>query len=261
MNYCVILLAAGLGTRLKPFTSKYPKCLAPIQGRPLLDYWLHSDLCLNAKRVFINTFYQATHVQKFLEMISHNNVVEISESSLKGTMGSLRDIVTEFKLNEDLLVVAHADNFLSKDGYLELFASLKAMDLAGGTVFHGFDVSDISGKGIFEIDENTGALSGFVERPAHSLSNNANAAIYFFPPAVITKLLRIYEPEKSEIVEYIPKLISTASYRHIKNGVIDIGTMPSLMASQILGFGRSLNQAEKLFFDQINRQFESLKAI
>nr|HPJ97492.1 NTP transferase domain-containing protein [Syntrophales bacterium] len=34
-----LLLAAGLGTRLQPLTRDIPKCLIPIDGRPLLEYW------------------------------------------------------------------------------------------------------------------------------------------------------------------------------------------------------------------------------
>ncbi|MCS5609948.1 MAG: sugar phosphate nucleotidyltransferase, partial [Candidatus Poribacteria bacterium] len=35
-----ILLAAGVGERLRPFTNLLPKCLMPINGVPLLEYWL-----------------------------------------------------------------------------------------------------------------------------------------------------------------------------------------------------------------------------
>ena len=33
-----LLLAAGIGSRLRPVTDTLPKCLVPIHGRPLLDY-------------------------------------------------------------------------------------------------------------------------------------------------------------------------------------------------------------------------------
>ena len=36
-----ILLCAGKGTRLRPLTDNTPKCLMPINNKPLLDYWLH----------------------------------------------------------------------------------------------------------------------------------------------------------------------------------------------------------------------------
>ena len=35
-----LILAGGVGSRLRPVTDAIPKCLIPIEGRPLLDYWV-----------------------------------------------------------------------------------------------------------------------------------------------------------------------------------------------------------------------------
>ena len=52
-----ILLAAGLGTRLRPITDKIPKCLVPINGKPLIDYWLEQLTKAGIEKFLINTHY------------------------------------------------------------------------------------------------------------------------------------------------------------------------------------------------------------
>ena len=41
-NLAALLLAAGIGSRLKPLTNSWPKCLMPIGQKPLLEHWLSS---------------------------------------------------------------------------------------------------------------------------------------------------------------------------------------------------------------------------
>ena len=38
-----LLLSAGEGTRLRPITNNIPKCLVPINGKLLLEYWLENQ--------------------------------------------------------------------------------------------------------------------------------------------------------------------------------------------------------------------------
>ena len=51
-----LLLAGGEGKRLRPLTNKLPKCMMPIQGRPLLDikkyrsYFKSFDKCFLQKK-------------------------------------------------------------------------------------------------------------------------------------------------------------------------------------------------------------------
>ena len=58
-----LLLAAGLGTRLRPITLETPKCLVPIGGEPLLGRWLRQLELAGCEAVLINTHYLADQVR------------------------------------------------------------------------------------------------------------------------------------------------------------------------------------------------------
>ena len=53
------LLAAGLGTRLRPLTDNVPKCMLTIDGRPLLDIWLDSFDRAGVDEVLVNVHHLA----------------------------------------------------------------------------------------------------------------------------------------------------------------------------------------------------------
>ena len=52
-----LLLAAGLGTRLRPLTDDIPKCLVPICGKVLIDHWFELLLSQGVTRILVNTHY------------------------------------------------------------------------------------------------------------------------------------------------------------------------------------------------------------
>ena len=58
-----LLLAGGFGNRLRPITKKIPKCLVPINKKPLLDYWIYNLLSSNFDSLLINTHYLPEEVR------------------------------------------------------------------------------------------------------------------------------------------------------------------------------------------------------
>ena len=52
-----LLLAGGLGTRLKPLTDTVPKCLVEIGGRPLLQFWFDALAAAGVRDAMINTHH------------------------------------------------------------------------------------------------------------------------------------------------------------------------------------------------------------
>ena len=116
MSLNILLLAAGMGSRLKPFTNTVPKCMVPILGRPLLDFWI--ELLCTQKieepigplgKIFINTHYLSQPVVDYITASPHlDKLCTHHEAELLGTAGTLLSLLPHFK-NQTLLV-AHADN-------------------------------------------------------------------------------------------------------------------------------------------------------
>src|SRR5688572_30374554 len=103
-----LLLAGGLGTRLRPLTDRIPKCLVPIHGKPLLEYWLDLLFQGGVETALVNTHYLPEPVRAFVEA-SHwrDRITLVHEDVLLGTGGTvLRN--REF-FGGEAFIVAHAD--------------------------------------------------------------------------------------------------------------------------------------------------------
>ena len=64
-----IILADGLGTRLRPLTDSMPKCLVPIGGRPLLDYWVDTLVDAGIREARVNNHAHADQVRAYVERV------------------------------------------------------------------------------------------------------------------------------------------------------------------------------------------------
>ena len=86
-----LLLAAGLGTRLRPITDSVPKCLVPIRGRPLLGYWFDILFRGGVDRALVNLHYHADAVRSFIPASPWRGRIEtVYEEKLLGTAGTAR---------------------------------------------------------------------------------------------------------------------------------------------------------------------------
>ncbi len=87
-----MILAAGLGTRLRPLTDSRPKALVELSGRTLLEITLSRLRSFGITEVIINVHHFADMVIEYLQ--AHNNFgmrIEISlEENLLGTGGGLK---------------------------------------------------------------------------------------------------------------------------------------------------------------------------
>ena len=110
-----LLLAAGLGTRLRPMTLETPKCLVTIGGEPLMGRWLRQLEQAGCESVLINTHYLADQVKGFLSnwQSTTMSVKTVHEPVLLGTAGTVMANQEFFEGGTGLLI--HADNAMAGD--------------------------------------------------------------------------------------------------------------------------------------------------
>src|SRR5262245_35688837 len=84
-----MLLAAGLGTRLRPLTDHLPKPAVPLLGRPLAHYAIDRLLAAGVTELAANAHHLPAHVARVVRERVPGAVVSI-EAELLGTGGGIR---------------------------------------------------------------------------------------------------------------------------------------------------------------------------
>lgn len=87
-----VIMAGGLGTRLRPLTNKMPKPMLPVGGRPLLERTVEQLRDVGIKQIHITTHYKADKItEHFGDGSSFDAIVHYSyEDQPLGTAGSLK---------------------------------------------------------------------------------------------------------------------------------------------------------------------------
>jgi len=106
-----LVLAGGLGTRMRPLTLHTPKCLIEIAGRPFLDWQLELLAKNGVSRVVLSTGYLGHKIEGYLESHgTHGIAVEVShEKELLGTGGA---IINSLPLLPEEFALVYGDSYL-----------------------------------------------------------------------------------------------------------------------------------------------------
>ncbi len=228
-----ILLAAGLGTRLRPLTNRLPKCLAPIDGKPLLEIWLERLADAGIGGFLINTHYLQDQVTDFVKSSRFRHQITIAEEPvLLGTAGTLW-ANREFLEGADGMLI-HADNYCLAD----LTQLIRAhQDRTPGCVMTmmTFQTSRPETCGVVEVDSQ-GVVTGFHEKVSNPPTTIANAAVYILSREMLSSL-----PEASDLsTEVLPRYVGKIQTYHTPETLIDIGTPESYQqACLIAAYGES----------------------
>ena len=220
-----VLLAAGLGTRLRPLTDTVPKCLVPIKGKPLLDIWIESLLEAGVERILVNLHYKHELVEDHIAKSVYREQVEtVFEQELLGTAGTL---VTnrDFFQGEDGIFI-HADNYSEADlsQLIELHGQRPKSCLM---TMLAFRTDTPQTCGILELDAQN-ILQKMYEKSPENHGNLANAALYILSSELVASVTT----EHDFSTQVIPKLLKRIYVVETDKIYIDIGTPESYQRAQ-----------------------------
>lgn len=246
------LLAAGLGTRLRPLTNTIPKCMVPISGEPLLHWWFSLFSKHGITDVLINLHYLKEKVIDYVGNLgvkveglnfelktpslrhgtqcTHKGYAPpdirlFYEQELLGSAGTIRENADWVRAEKEFLI-AYADNLTNANLTKLLQFHRERNSILTMGLFH----SDYpQACGIASLNEN-GLIIDFVEKPQKPKSDLANAGIYIATPELID-----YIPEGKVVDlghDVLPSLVGKMYGCVIDGYLRDIGTPENYRKAQ-----------------------------
>lgn len=219
-----ILLAAGLGTRLRPITDSIPKCLVPIKGKPLLQIWLESLTKAGVGPFLINTHYLSDQVEAFANKSPFRDQLTLKyEQELLGTAGTLLANIDFFNGEDGMLI--HADNYCLAN-FKQFILAHNMRPIHCNMTMMVFKTDNPSSCGIVELDKNS-IVTSFYEKVNNAPGDLANGAIYILSKELLNELSNSLVNDFS--AEVIPQQLNKIFAYQINTTLVDIGSIQNYL--------------------------------
>lgn len=214
-----VVLAAGLGTRMRPLTFTKPKFLLPVAGKPAMDHVISLLKNIGINEVGMVVGYGKEQIMGCYGDGSNFGIklTYLPQQELLGTANALA-LAEDFIAGEHL-VVMNGDTLVDRESLgllLRRYEEVGSSPAFGGIV-STIEVEEPEQFGIVFLDGDR--VSEIVEKPKEVKSRLANAGIYIFDSAIFDA---IRKTKKSERGEYE----LTASIQILIDGGKDIYVSP-----------------------------------
>jgi NDP-sugar pyrophosphorylase family protein len=179
-----VILAAGLGTRLRPITDTIPKSMVPVKGKPFLEYQINLLKKNNINNIVICIAYLGEKIEDYFgdgKKFGVSIVYAKEKSGPNGTGAALKN--AEYFLEKEFLLL-NGDTFLDID-YQSLVLAFKKSQKTGMTVV--FKNQPKIAKNNMEVGEDFEILN--YNKAAEGRANYVDAGVHAF---------------KKNIVDFIP---------------------------------------------------------
>lgn len=209
-----VILAAGLGTRLRPHTLTTPKPLLPVRGRPILD-WALGALPPPVDRVIVVVHYLPEQVTAYLQKQRHFSRWEtVFQEQPRGTGDAVR--ACRDRLHSERCLVLNGDDLYGAADLARL------AECSTGLLVYPVEQPRRFGIAFAKPD---GTLERLVEKPDLDGRQLANTGAYLFPRDLFDRELSLSPRGEYEITDYVTMAAARQPVQVIPAGFwLPIGT-------------------------------------
>lgn len=220
----VVIMAGGLGSRLKPLTDKTPKPLLKIGDKTIIDYNIDRLINFGVDDFWISVRYLADQIKDHLGNGNSRNVsIEyVSEDNPLGTIGAVSKI-NNFR--HDYVLVTNSD-ILTNLNYESFFKDFIDKDADMSVVTIPYDVEIPYAV----METKTNKILSFIEKPTYTYYSNGG--IYLIKKSILKNIPKNKLFNSTDLMELLlEKKLNLISYP-MRNYWLDIGKPKDYLKAQ-----------------------------
>ncbi len=223
-----LILAGGIGKRLRPLTLTKPKVMVEVNGKPLLTYILNGVKNFVNEAIIVVGYKKESIINYYGNNFNGLKISYVEQIGYKGTAHA--PLFAENLLNNKFLMV-YGDLFFNQNIYS------KIINKNSDGVIVVKRVPNPSDYGVIELDEQ-GFVKNLLEKVPNPPSNLINAGIYLLPPQIINacKQVPLSKRGEYELTDAI-KLLINKGFKFstvIIDKWIDVGTPDRLLKAELM---------------------------
>ena len=222
-----IILAGGRGTRLQSLFSDIPKPMAPVNGRPFIEWLVRQLIQQGVRRIILSTGYRAEMLEQYLGNGSRfgAEIVYVRETTPLGTGGAVRAAFDQVRGNR--AIVLNGDSYCRFD-LAQLLQKHKETDAVATLWLTKVDNCDRYGA---VCTAPTGAVTAFQEKQPGLEPGTISAGVYLVERS-ISASIPTDQPTSIEHAIF-PALIGNGLFAVIGSSTfLDIGTPESYAVAE-----------------------------
>ncbi|MDM1041354.1 nucleotidyltransferase family protein [Empedobacter falsenii] len=230
-----MIFAAGLGTRLKPFTDNHPKALAVVNEKPLLQRNIEYLKSFGIEEIVINVHHFADQIIEFLEENNYFGIeITISDETdqVLETGGGLVKAKANFEedflvMNVDILTDLNLADFIKAHQENKALVTLAVSDRNSSRKLFFNKQNELKGWRNLKTEEEIKAIDSL-----DNCKDLAFSGIHVISPSLFDK---ITEKGKFSIMKVYMDLMQTESiigFDHSGGILIDVGRPESVLEAE-----------------------------